>query len=65
MKARKSREGGKELDSVLSLQWSRADEGAEMTYEEAWGRAAVNELQWSRADEGAEMTRGFFPPSRS
>ncbi len=54
MKARKWRGGMGETMSDDMLQWSRADEGAEISARRALATTSTR-LQWSRADEGAEI----------
>ena len=54
MKARKWPERRVVAARVTGLQWSRADEGAEMSECRTFVRNTSG-LQWSRADEGAEI----------
>ncbi len=54
MKARKCEQRCYELCDHVLLQWSRADEGAEIGGSPV-APNALGELQWSRADEGAEI----------
>ncbi len=56
MKARKSAAAETRRLVAEALQWSRADEGAEIAW--MWvGQEFAGMLQWSRADEGAEISQ--------
>jgi len=53
MMARKLIPPVRELETLTTLQWSRANDGAE-TEKRAGKARPENALQWSRANDGAE-----------